>query len=79
MWGVRPTPCAVYAHLNSSSFHRQRCGNSRIAHDDIRPVIGAVDETFLQRLMLVFMDLASGYLLLEEAAVDRTYDTWHGV
>src|SRR5215468_2520881 len=49
-----------------------------IAHGEIRPVIGAVDETFLQRLMLVFMDLASGYLLLEEVAVDRTYDTWHG-
>jgi hypothetical protein len=31
-----------------------------IAHGEIRPVIGAVDETFLQRMMLVFMDLASG-------------------
>jgi Family of unknown function (DUF6399)/IclR helix-turn-helix domain len=49
-----------------------------IAHGEIRPIIGAVDETFLQRLMLVFMDLASGYLLMEEAAVDRTYDTWYG-
>src|SRR5262249_35800557 len=28
-----------------------------IAHGEIRPVIGAVDETFLQRMMLVFMDL----------------------
>lgn len=27
-----------------------------IAHGEIRPVIGAVDETFLQRMMLVFMD-----------------------
>jgi hypothetical protein len=50
-----------------------------IAHGEIRPIIGAVDETFLQRLMLVFMDLASGYVLLEEVAVDRTYDTWHGL
>lgn len=41
-----------------------------------RPIIGAVDETFLERLMLVFMDLASGYLLVEEVAADRTYDTW---
>src|SRR5215470_5799237 len=47
-----------------------------IAHGEIRPVIGAVDETFLQRLMLVFMDLATGYLLLEEVAVDRSFDTW---
>jgi Family of unknown function (DUF6399)/Winged helix-turn-helix DNA-binding len=50
-----------------------------IAHGEIRPLIGAVDETFLQRLMLVFMDLASGYLVVEEVAVDRTYDTWHGL
>src|SRR2546423_3551272 len=49
-----------------------------IAHGEIRPVIGAVDETFLQRMMLVFMDLAGGYLLMEEVAVDRTYDTWYG-
>ena len=50
-----------------------------VAHGEIRPIIGAVDETFLQRMMLVFMDLASGYLLMEEVAVDRTYDTWDGL
>jgi len=47
-----------------------------IAHGEIRPVIGAVDETFLQRMMLVFMDLATGYLLMEEIAADRSYETW---
>src|SRR5215813_846615 len=47
-----------------------------IAHGEIRPVIGAVDETFLQRIMLVFMDLATGYVLLEEVAADRSYATW---
>ncbi len=47
-----------------------------IAHGEIRPVIGAVDETFLQRMMLVFMDLATGYLLMEEVAADRSFDTW---
>ena len=48
-----------------------------MAHGEIRPVMGAVDETFLQRLMLVFMDLSSGYLLMEDIAVDRSYDTWY--
>src|SRR5919199_7002145 len=47
------------------------------AHGAIRPGIGAVDETFLQRLMLVFMDLATGYLLMEEVAADRSFDTWY--
>jgi hypothetical protein len=35
-----------------------------------------VDETFLERMILVLMDLATGYLLLEEVADDRTYTTW---
>src|ERR671936_2137368 len=48
-----------------------------IAYGEIRPVIGAVDETFLQRMMLVFMDLATGYLLMEEVATDRSFDTWY--
>ena len=47
-----------------------------IAHGEIRPVIGAVDETFLQRMMLVLMDLATGYLLMEEVAADRSFETW---
>jgi hypothetical protein len=47
-----------------------------IAQGQIRPVIGAVDETFLQRMMLVFMDLGTGYLLMEETAADRRFDTW---
>jgi Family of unknown function (DUF6399)/IclR helix-turn-helix domain len=47
-----------------------------IAHGEIRPVIGAVDETFLQRMMLVCMDLATGYVLLEEVAADRSYAPW---
>src|SRR5262249_23696805 len=37
-----------------------------IAAGEIRPIIGAVDETFLAYMMLVFMDLASGYLVVEE-------------
>jgi hypothetical protein len=48
-----------------------------LAPGEIRPVIGAVDATFLQRMMLVFMDLSRGYLLMEEVAVDRSYATWY--
>jgi hypothetical protein len=48
-----------------------------IAQGQIGPLVGTVDETFLQRMMLVFMDLVSGYVLLEEVADDRTYETWY--
>jgi len=47
-----------------------------IAHGAIRPVIGAVAATFLQRMMLVFMDLATGSMLMEEVVADRSYATW---
>src|SRR5882672_4412093 len=46
------------------------------AAGEVREIIGAVDETFVERMILVFMDLATGYLLLEEVADDRTYTTW---
>ncbi len=48
-----------------------------IAQGEVGAIIGAVDETFLERMMLVFMDLVSGYLVVEEVAEDRTYDTWY--
>jgi hypothetical protein len=44
-----------------------------------RAIIGAVDETFLEHMMLVCMDLPSGYVLVEAAAADRTYATWKAV
>ena len=46
---------------------------------EAREIIGAVDETFLERMILVCMDLATGYLLLEEVAEDRTYLTWQAL
>jgi hypothetical protein len=48
-----------------------------IAAGEHRAIIAAVDETFLEHMMLVCMDLVSGYLLCEEGAPDRTYDTWY--
>jgi hypothetical protein len=47
-----------------------------IAHGEVREIIGAVDETFLEQMLLVFQDLPSGYLLLEATAEDRSYATW---
>jgi len=40
------------------------------------PMIAGADETFFEQVILVMMDLGSGYLVLEEAAEDRTYGTW---
>ena len=41
-------------------------------------IIAAGDETFFNgMILLVLIDLSSGYLLLEEEADDRTYETWN--
>ncbi|MCI5208891.1 MAG: hypothetical protein D3910_08870 [Candidatus Electrothrix sp. ATG2] len=45
--------------------------------DTFKEVIGAADETFFgNALILVFMDLSSGYLILEDIVDDRSFDTW---
>src|SRR5262245_44716639 len=46
------------------------------ADGERREIIGAVDETFFDQMILVFMDLKTGYLLQEEVTADRTYPTW---
>ena len=43
---------------------------------EVREIIGAVDEPVFEQMMLVCMDLKTGYLLLEEVAEDRTSTTW---
>jgi hypothetical protein len=47
-----------------------------IAAGEVREIIGAVDETFLEHMMLVFQDVPTGYLVFEDIAEDRTYTTW---
>jgi hypothetical protein len=47
-----------------------------VAAGEVREIIGGVDETFLERMLLVFQDLSTGYLVLEDVAADRTFATW---
>ena len=43
-----------------------------VAGGAARPIIGAVDATFVERMMVVCMDLVSGSLVVEEVADQRT-------
>ena len=70
---LRGTMQALEAALLETAAAWEQEGCTRGA---VREVVGAVDETFLERMILVCMDLATGYLLLEEVADDRTYATW---
>ncbi len=50
-----------------------------IAAGEVREIIGAVDETFLEQMILIFQDVSTGYIVQEEVADDRTYATWKAV
>jgi hypothetical protein len=39
-------------------------------------ICAAVDETFFEQAVLVLMDLASGFIVLEHISDDYSYDTW---
>lgn len=39
-------------------------------------IVGGVDETFFKEMILVLMDLSSGYIFFEDASENRTYETW---
>jgi len=43
-----------------------------IAQGQMGPIVGSVDATFLERMLLVCMDLVSGSLWFEEGAAART-------
>jgi hypothetical protein len=57
----------------------QRWQEEGVRGGEAGPIIGAVDETCFERMMLVFMDLVSGNLVFEEVAEDRTSATWQAL
>ena len=48
-----------------------------LAQGEVRESIGAVDETFVHRMMVVCSALVSGDLVCAEVADDRPADTWY--
>jgi hypothetical protein len=47
-----------------------------VSHTSMVQAIVGADETFFEQILLVMVELSSGYILLEEAAEDRTFLTW---
>lgn len=39
-------------------------------------IAGGVDETYFDSMILVLMDLSSGYIFVEEESEDKSYETW---
>ena len=75
--GVSPTPIQTRLTQLQDSIIRFQKEVEQNYKDAFKEVIGAADETFFgNALILVFMDLSSGYLILEDMADDRSFDTW---
>ena len=76
--GVSPTALRTMKRVletELAKFQReQEVGQKGTA---VRQIVAAGDETWLgEKLLLVLMDLGSGYLVMEEEAADRSYETW---
>jgi len=44
--------------------------------DEPLKIIGGIDETYFEKMILVLMDLSSGYIFVEEESEDKSYETW---
>ncbi|MDQ7090948.1 MAG: hypothetical protein Q9M50_09945 [Methylococcales bacterium] len=77
---VGVSPDALRTQINKMEVllpqFQQECEKS--VKKQTRKVVAGLDETFFGNFMiLVLMDLRSGYLLLEDISDDRCYDTWY--
>jgi hypothetical protein len=77
---VGVSPAALRTQINKMEVllpqFQEECEKS--VHKQKRKVVAGLDETFFGNFMiLVLMDLRSGYLLLEDIADDRCYETWY--
>ena len=74
------SPCALRQVMQvlaeTASERAETWEQDASAAGEVREIIGGVDETFLARMMVVFQDLPTGYLVLEAIATDRTFTTW---
>ncbi len=76
--GVSPTTLrTLLRRMEELLVRYQKKHESESAGKSVREIIAGGDETFFNEMMvLVMMDLSSGYIVTEEEAVDRSYETW---
>lgn len=77
-FGVSPRSLHRLAdHLEMRTMSYEALCQSQIEGQGIQKEITvAADETFFERMILVAMDLTSGFIFLEIFSKDRTYPTW---
>lgn len=60
-----------------ATYQREQEQEQREGMTSAKKIVAAGDETWLgEKMLLVLMDLSSGYLVMEEEAADRSHATW---
>jgi len=74
--GISPTSLRkLLNEMEALMSEYQKLQESQVSNP--QEVVGSADETFDgDRIILVMLDLISGYIFVEEEAADRSYDTW---
>ncbi len=76
--GVSPTALRTMIREIEKELVRYQCEQEAGQKEgEVRQIAAAGDETWLgEKMLLVLMDLGSGYLVMEEEAENRSYETW---
>jgi len=76
--GISPTALRTMMRVIEDELPKfQREQEEAQRGEGVRQIVAAGDETWLgDQMLLVLMDLGSGYLVMEEEAEDRSYETW---
>ena len=78
--GISPSTLRTQFKRMEESIAKFQEINEKDSGKTPREIIGSGDETFFNEMMIfVLMDLSSGYLVAEEPASDRGYETWKAV
>lgn len=76
--GVSPTALRrLRVRMEEQVLHYQQLRQQELEASKVKvDVCGGADETFFEQMVLVLMDLASGYIFVESQATRRNFDTW---
>ena len=76
--GVSPTTLrSVMGHMEEQLLeYEAQCQQTVASLETPRPIVAGVDETFFEQMILVFMDLCSGFIFMETFSETRSFATW---
>jgi hypothetical protein len=67
----------IRSQMETQVLDYQQVQQSALAHSELPiEVCASVDETFFEQVLLVMLDVPSGFILVEELADDDRYTTW---